>query len=250
MQHIGTLLLIILVSVIAVMFINQGPIGVIALFLIVFGPQLIPKNSTPKRSSTTSSTVCTTPVSNHNNDTKQEPRIFDGKLIGLMLFSILGFILILILGYPRSSDSATSDNNDSEYISNPTSSSISVSAYPTYETFPSITLPEAPSIDPKVWDSFESVKIGGSIQFTSYSEKVRPGGTGRVAIKGKPNTQYTIKVMYSSGPSSASTLYPKKSDSKGNVSWSWRIGSNTYSGTYTITVTGGGSTASVEFEVT
>ncbi|MBP5256366.1 MAG: hypothetical protein J6Z80_04835 [Clostridia bacterium] len=70
-----------------------------------------------------------------------------------------------------------------------------------------------------------------------------------VSIKAKPNTDYSIKVYYNSGPSKAAGLITKKSDKNGNVSWTWRIGPNTASGTYSIVIRGGGQEIEKHFTV-
>ena len=70
-----------------------------------------------------------------------------------------------------------------------------------------------------------------------------------VTIKSQPNTQYTITIIYNSGPSKADGLHPKISDANGNVSWTWKIGGSTTPGKYTITISGGGETIKRTFEV-
>lgn len=80
------------------------------------------------------------------------------------------------------------------------------------------------------------------IELISLSSKVKRGSNATLKIKGIPNTEYHISVIYSSKESSAKGLENKISDKNGNVAWTWKIGSNTKSGTYPVTITGGGIT--------
>ena len=88
-----------------------------------------------------------------------------------------------------------------------------------------------------------------AIQFISTPGTVRRNQTARLRIKGSPNTAYSITVYYNSGPSTASGLYTKTSDSSGYVSWSWRVGGRTSAGTYKIVVSGGGNRQITTFHV-
>ncbi|MDI9476853.1 MAG: stalk domain-containing protein [Natronincolaceae bacterium] len=67
---------------------------------------------------------------------------------------------------------------------------------------------------------------------------VKAGENASVAIKGTPNVEYAITVYYSSGPSKAKGLEPKKADANGNVSWTWTVGTRTKIGEYKIVITG------------
>lgn len=88
-----------------------------------------------------------------------------------------------------------------------------------------------------------------AITITSYSNTVSRNEMAFVEISAEPNTEYSISVMYSTGKSKASGLEKKTSDSNGNVRWEWKVGGKTDSGTYNITVTGGGQSTSTEFTV-
>lgn len=171
-----------------------------------------------------------------------DPSMFFGKMLGIVLILML---IILFLFSPSSSDR----NADSYTKSQDSTYDFSyLATYETYAPSPAYVPMTVEPLDPELLESLKNAE-NTNIQFISYSEKVWRSGTGRVNIKGLPNTEYSISVFYSSGESEAFGLVPKYSDSNGNVSWSWVIGSNTYSGTYEIIVTGGGSSASVYFEV-
>ena len=147
----------------------------------------------------------------------------------------------------------------------PPSSSSSEAATAHFSTIPIIDFNEYPSPDELPFRSpedFETpltinwtgpeakeTEFSPAIVFISVPEAVSAGSYARVSIRGAPNTRYYITVTYSSGNSEASGLYPKYSDSEGYVTWGWIVGGNTYSGSHTITVSGGGETESANFTV-
>ena len=87
------------------------------------------------------------------------------------------------------------------------------------------------------------------IVFTNYTNYVEAGSNATVTIQGEPNTDYKIHVYYDNGESTAQGLEPKTSDANGVVTWEWKVGVNTTPGTHAITVEGGGTKNSVQFEV-
>ena len=89
-----------------------------------------------------------------------------------------------------------------------------------------------------------------SLKITSVTSPVGGGQNATLTAIGKPNTEYSIKVVYSSGASTAKGLEAKKSNGSGAVSWTWKVGAKTKPGTYTITVTGGGESQKIQFTVT
>ncbi|NLE13070.1 MAG: hypothetical protein GX628_05250 [Clostridiales bacterium] len=86
------------------------------------------------------------------------------------------------------------------------------------------------------------------LKLVSVTSPCRNGKNATVKISGKPDTRYFIEVIYSSGASKAAGLGPKTSDNKGNVSWTWRVGSNTKEGEHPIIITGGGEELTLSFE--
>lgn len=82
-----------------------------------------------------------------------------------------------------------------------------------------------------------------------WSQTVSPGDTGFLQLRGQPGVSYTIVVTYKSGPSKAKGLDAQIADQDGFASWQWKIGSKTSSGTFSITVSGGGETQRVSFTV-
>lgn len=120
---------------------------------------------------------------------------------------------------------------------------------PTAAATPEATVEETP--EPTAEETLEPApeEEEASLHFVSWSETVHPRGRGKVTIQGKPDTEYSITVYYSSGESTSKDLKPKVSDKKGKVTWRWNIGPNTKPGTFSITVSGGGESESVEFTV-
>lgn len=89
----------------------------------------------------------------------------------------------------------------------------------------------------------------GGIDLISLTSPVGRNETATVSIKGKPNTEYTIKVYYSTTASKASGLEKKTSGADGLVSWSWKVGGSTKPGTFKIVISGGGEKIETSFTV-
>lgn len=87
------------------------------------------------------------------------------------------------------------------------------------------------------------------IQLKSITSPISRGQKATVEIIGKPDTEYTINVIYSSGPSQASGLEPAISDENGYAFWTWRVGASTALGTKEIQITDGVSTLTVYIEI-
>lgn len=88
-----------------------------------------------------------------------------------------------------------------------------------------------------------------SVTIISYTKELYAGETAHLKIKGTPNTIYTLNVIYPSGKSKASGLGDEKSDKDGYVSWSWKVGTNTSSGTHSIVVTNNSKSKAINFKV-
>ena len=97
--------------------------------------------------------------------------------------------------------------------------------------------------------SDSSLVINSNISLVSLDSPVSRGNDVTVSIKGLPNTNYDIDVIYSSGPSKASGLEDKISDSEGNVSWTFKVSSNVKPGTYEVKISDGKDSASYSLEV-
>ena len=92
-----------------------------------------------------------------------------------------------------------------------------------------------------------------SVNVVSLTSPISAGGVASLTINTLPDARCTITVYYKSGPSQAAGLGPQTAGSNGNVTWSWKVGSRTSPGTWSITVTAdlnGQSTAiQIPFEV-
>ena len=97
--------------------------------------------------------------------------------------------------------------------------------------------------------SDSSLVINSNISLVSLDSPISRGNDVTVSIKGLPNTNYDIDVIYSSGPSKASGLEDKISDSEGNVSWTFKVSSNVKPGTYEVKISDGKDSASYSLEV-
>ena len=78
-----------------------------------------------------------------------------------------------------------------------------------------------------------------TISLKSITSPISSNNTATLTIVGKPNTEYNIKVIYTTTESKAKGLENKISDENGIASWSWKIGASVKSGYYKITVSDG-----------
>lgn len=100
------------------------------------------------------------------------------------------------------------------------------------------TMPPAPvKTDPPKTEP----SISDKIILISFNSMFKRNEDASITIQGKPNTEYTIKVYYSSGASKAEGLENKTSDSNGLVSWTWHVGGKTNLGDNKRLVISGGN---------
>ncbi len=84
----------------------------------------------------------------------------------------------------------------------------------------------------------------------SIPETVALGGKATVTVRGKANTEYSIRVTLPSGSQSkAAGLETKTSDENGTVTWEWTVASGTKAGEVQVSVTGGGETLNASFHI-
>lgn len=152
------------------------------------------------------------------------------------------FIAVLfIIGASSSAKNGSKDN------ANSTTSFVDVTTEPTTAVQ---TTEEPTTVAPTTEKPTEKVtEAPTEILITSITSSVNAGETASVSIQGAPNTEYYITVTYKSGKSTAAGLEAKTSDGNGNVSWSWEVGAKTSSGTYPISISGGGTSAKTEFTI-
>lgn len=114
-----------------------------------------------------------------------------------------------------------------------------------------VTQPPAVTVAPKPTTPPPAAPVSvQTLDIISVTSPIGGGQNATLIAKGKPNTEYDIKVVYSSGESKAKGLDNMVSDASGNVRWTWKVGNGTKPGTYTITVKGVGETDTIEITVT
>jgi hypothetical protein len=81
------------------------------------------------------------------------------------------------------------------------------------------------------------------VRFTSLTSPIGPGYYATAAVATHAGASCSITVTYYSGPSHAAGLYPERASSSGRASWTWKVGTRTYAGSWPVTVscTYGGS---------
>lgn len=112
----------------------------------------------------------------------------------------------------------------------------------------SVTRSSSSSSKTRTAQSKASTSSQGTV--TGNHLSVRDGGEASITIKTKPYASGNIEVDYKSGPSKAKGLGPKKANSQGVISWSWKVGSNTTPGTYNVIIRVGGQTITRHLVVT
>jgi hypothetical protein len=88
------------------------------------------------------------------------------------------------------------------------------------------------------------------IAFLNAPLTAAPGQTVNLYVKTGARVYCTIEVVYKSGASTAAGLVPKTSSASGAVSWTWKVGTRTTAGTWSITVSCGNNSASTTIRVT
>ena len=74
------------------------------------------------------------------------------------------------------------------------------------------------------------------IAVVSLSSPVVPFTDATIQIQTTHGSACSVTVLYKSGPSRAKGLFPQTADSRGRVTWRWRVGSNTTPGRWPIVV--------------
>jgi hypothetical protein len=80
------------------------------------------------------------------------------------------------------------------------------------------------------------------VKLVSVTSPASPGSYATLTASVSQSSSCKIIVMYKSGSSHASGLYPKRS-LRGRVSWTWKVGTNTTGGRWPIYVLCGGAGA-------
>ena len=77
-------------------------------------------------------------------------------------------------------------------------------------------------------------------ELVSLTSPISPGADATITVRTTSGVSCSIVVNYKSGPSQAQGLDPKTAGSDGVCSWTWKVGTNTTPGTWSIVVTTGG----------
>lgn len=76
-----------------------------------------------------------------------------------------------------------------------------------------------------------------SLEIISVTSPVNAGANATLKAKTSPGAYCTITVYYKSGTSTAQGLSPQTAPSTGSLSWTWKVGTNTTPGVWSIKVT-------------
>lgn len=93
----------------------------------------------------------------------------------------------------------------------------------------------------------EYLSSNGTILLVDMTSLVYNNNMASLTIQGKPNTEYSIFVYYSSGTSEADGLERKTSDSNGYVTWEWKVGPRTKAGSHRIVISDASDSLTVYF---
>jgi hypothetical protein len=74
------------------------------------------------------------------------------------------------------------------------------------------------------------------ITLIHFTDKVKRGLKAEIAVKGIPNTFYSIRVTYKSGTSQSKALESRTSDENGYIAWRWTVGATTKPGEYPVEI--------------
>lgn len=89
-----------------------------------------------------------------------------------------------------------------------------------------------------------------TLTLVSVTDPAIPGSQMTIAVKGKANTVYSIRVTLPSGSVSTATAFnDATSDAEGNASWQWTPPSNIKTGNASVVVTGGEETLNFTFRI-
>jgi hypothetical protein len=108
----------------------------------------------------------------------------------------------------------------------------------------------SPTPSPTPFESPSPVAPQTVVTFLNAPLTVRRGSNATLQVKTAANTSCSINVEYAAGPSTAAGLVAENSDGVGNVSWTWKVGSNTTPGAWPITVTCGDGSGQTHITVT
>jgi micrococcal nuclease len=119
---------------------------------------------------------------------------------------------------------------------------------PVEESFAAASAPTEPPAAPTVAPA-AAPSATTAIVIVKEPGTVSAGRRASVTIRTAPRAMCSITVWYKSGPSTAAGLDNAQTDAKGLMSWAWKVGTRTTSGTWPITITCGDQPAETEVTV-
>lgn len=105
---------------------------------------------------------------------------------------------------------------------------------------------QGPTVEAKVHHATQATQ---GVKIISVTSPAARNSYATLRAHVKPGATAYIDVEYKSGSSKAKGLGPKKANASGNVSWTWKVGGRTTIGSWPITVTSNGKSATTEIEV-
>lgn len=108
----------------------------------------------------------------------------------------------------------------------PTSAPLGIDNLPTDDAPPPEEIAENPQPEAKPLP----------VKVTKRTKSVDPNDTASVSIKTTKGAKCSINVEYKSGSATAKGLGKKKADSKGAITWKWKVGGRTTAGEWPIDI--------------
>ncbi len=176
----------------------------------------------------------------------KKQNINKGLKYGIIIAAWVVYAIFAVIGMFSNGDNPESTN---QITSKETTAATEVTAVTATQKETAAPTEAEPTEPPSEKPATPPTEASTPIEFINYTDHVDAGATATVKIKGAPNTEYSIEVYYDSTESKADGLNPKTSDDNGFVSWEWKVGTNTSKGEHSITVSGGGTSKTVEFTV-
>jgi len=96
--------------------------------------------------------------------------------------------------------------------------------------------PATPTPPPAAQETPTPAPVTLSLQIVSVTSPVSKGANATAVAQTSPGASCSITVTYKSGPSQAQGLVPKTADASGQVSWTWKVGTNTTPGDWPIDI--------------
>ena len=171
------------------------------------------------------------------------------KNIKIVVTVIIALLFFLIIFTPNQKESPIIPTNTTETTETETTETETTERANTATVTSAATAPPTTTISVPV-TTIATTEPEKTLTLISASSPVSRNETATLTIKGKPNTDYTISVYYSTTASRAQGLEEKTSDSGGYVTWEWKVGGQTTAGQHKITIKGENESITTFFTTT